>query len=76
MPKTQSWQSRKRTQNFFRVQLFRVRQIFTIIVFLTSLPRANMLPVSAAAGSTRVMCENDASLVGCWRLEEGSGTTI
>ncbi len=30
----------------------------------------------AAAGSTRVMCENDASLVGCWRMEEGSGSTL
>lgn len=28
------------------------------------------------AGSTRIMCENDLSLVGCWRMEEGSGTTL
>ena len=30
----------------------------------------------AAAGSTRVMCENDPTLAGCWRMEEGSGTTL
>jgi len=52
------------------IKIFRV--LFALI-FATSMIGVN--PVSAAP-SPRVMCENDASLVGCWRMEEGSGATL
>lgn len=53
---------------------FRLITVLFLIFSALSLEPAK--PVSAAAGSTRVMCENDPSLVGCWRMEEGSGTTL
>src|SRR5690349_9175702 len=51
----------------------RVFSFFAILSMLLS--AVGMIP-AAAAGSTRVLCEADATLVGCWRMEEGSGTTL
>ena len=55
-------------------QLFKVfdksLRIIMVLAMAISPLAINIQPVSA---STRVMCENDASLVGCWRMEEGSG---
>ena len=48
-----------------------------LMVVVSMLISALMLPMGtvSAVSSNRVMCENDASLVGCWRMEEGSGTS-
>src|SRR5689334_17049532 len=51
----------------------RVFSFFAILSMLLS--AVGMIP-AAAAGSTRVMCDADPALVGCWRMEEGSGTII
>ncbi len=40
------------------------------------MPAAGVRDVEANAGSTRVMCEADPTLVGCWRMDEEAGTTI
>ncbi len=49
-----------------------------LMVIVSMLISALMLPMGtvSAVSSNRVMCENDASLVGCWRMEEGSGTSF
>ncbi len=49
-----------------------------LIVIVSMLISALMLPLGtvSAVSSNRVMCENDGSLVGCWRMEEGSGTAL
>jgi len=52
------------------------RIILAVAFLLGSLHVIPITPVTAAAGSTRVMCEYDPSLVGCWRMEEGGGTTL
>ena len=51
------------------------RGLFALI-FALSLVGIQPARPAQAAGSTRVMCENDASLVGCWRMEEGTGTLL
>jgi len=65
----------------FATRLFRFlnvpARILLVVAFLFgSIYTAPVRVASAAAGSTRVMCENDPSLVGCWRMEEGSGNII
>jgi len=57
----QSFESKQQIQHFFQVQLLRVRQIFTIIVFLTSLLGKNTIIVRA--DSTGLVCETFESLV-------------
>ena len=49
-----------------------------LMIVVSMLISALMLPLGSvsAVSSNRVMCENDASLVGCWRMEEGSGTSL
>jgi hypothetical protein len=49
-----------------------------LMVIVSMLISALMLPLgtASAVSSNRAMCENDASLVGCWRMEEGSGTSL
>jgi VCBS repeat-containing protein len=49
-----------------------------LIIIGSMLISALMLPLGtvSAVSSNRVMCEADSSLVGCWRMEEGSGTTL
>src|SRR5512136_3054825 len=56
-----------RSLSTWSVKLFRV--IFALIFALSLVGIQPARPAQAAAGSTRVMCENDASLVGCWRME-------
>ena len=51
------------------------RIIHALVIFSMLLSVVGLTPVSAAS-STRVMCENDTSLVGCWRMEEGTGTSL
>ena len=49
-----------------------------LMVVVSMLIGALMLPMGTASAesSNRVMCENDPNLVGCWRMEEGSGTSL
>ncbi len=56
--------------------MFRFVAIITILSMLLGAVGAPQQKALAAAGSNRVMCEADTSLVGCWRMEEGSGTTL
>ena len=60
------------TKTLFSISL---RAIYVLMILSMLLSAVGIDPVRAA-GSARVMCENDASLVGCWRMEEGSGTTL
>jgi len=61
-----------------RAWMITMRLLFAAVIAISSLSLLSIPvpPVSADAGSTRVMCENDPSLVGCWRMEEGSGTLL
>ena len=52
-----------------------LRLLLAFLIAFSSFP-FNIQGVSADAGSTRAMCEEDPSLVGCWRMEEGSGTLL
>lgn len=53
------------------------RILLLFIFVLGSLPFSQpSVTVLADAGSLRVMCENDPSLVGCWRMDDGSGSSL
>ena len=62
-------------KKIFRISNKPVRLLLALFIVFSSFS-VKIPQVNADAGSTRVMCEEDTSLVGCWRMEEGSGTTL
>lgn len=53
------------------------RLLLIFIFFLGSLPLSQSSnTVQAQTTILRVMCENDSSLVGCWRMDEGAGSLL